>query len=630
MEEEKKKVEIEDVIPTNEVKETNSKPNVPGSGNKGLIICLITIIILLAAGLIYVLFFNKPKDNKVDETPVQETEKEQEEKETTEEEKTSTETKEEKQEETKQYELTVYKYKDGGSLSNDNELDNYLEKAFTIKVDNKNAKVIATNYKSTDMVLYDDNGLYIYNDKTKSKDKLTLENNYESYEFFVSEDGTKATGICYSTKAGKFGYYNIAKKIKMYDGKYTYFIEQLNDHYLSTNDGNTAYLLSSDSESTKLSYKYGEIPYGYTSYGKNGDYIFGLGETTEDIGIRRLYSNNLQMFYETTDLLWENDISFYNNYLYLVKDKKILKYNTKGSLVSTSSEYENIQLLINDYVVCIKDNNLVLENINNTSESKTLVKWNNDWDIDGYDSGYYTREALDRLGEKNKKAGLYVVVDYGYNDKGAIKDSKGNYGIEYCYTTDKQIVEYGIKQEKGGRAKPVLYLYPEKETDVTVTFAHPEYLTTTYPKYINSWKVKVSPNGDMYDSNGKYYYALYWDETRYSEVDFKEGFYVDGRNAIKFLEEKLTIIGLSAKERNEFIMYWLPIMENNGKNLVYFELTKERELGNKLIINPKPDSLLRVSIHIKKVNQKVNIKEEKLETFKRVGFTAVEWGGMVY
>ena len=77
-------------------------------------------------------------------------------------------------------------------------------------------------------------------------------------------------------------------------------------------------------------------------------------------------------------------------------------------------------------------------------------------------------------------------------------------------------------------------------------------------------------------------------------------------------------------------MYWLPIMENNGKNLVYFELTKERELGNKLIINPKPDSLLRVSIHIKKVNKKVNIKEEKLETFKRVGFTAVEWGGMTY
>ena len=77
-------------------------------------------------------------------------------------------------------------------------------------------------------------------------------------------------------------------------------------------------------------------------------------------------------------------------------------------------------------------------------------------------------------------------------------------------------------------------------------------------------------------------------------------------------------------------MYWLPILENNEKSIVYFELTKERERGNKLIITPKPDSMLRVSIHIKKVNEKVNIKEQKLEKFERYGFSAIEWGGMTY
>ena len=77
-------------------------------------------------------------------------------------------------------------------------------------------------------------------------------------------------------------------------------------------------------------------------------------------------------------------------------------------------------------------------------------------------------------------------------------------------------------------------------------------------------------------------------------------------------------------------MYFLPILENNEKSLVYFELTKEREQNNKLIITPKPDSLLRVTIHIKKVNKETTIKEEKLETFKRIGFSAVEWGGMLY
>ena len=55
-----------------------------------------------------------------------------------------------------------------------------------------------------------------------------------------------------------------------------------------------------------------------------------------------------------------------------------------------------------------------------------------------------------------------------------------------------------------------------------------------------------------------------------------------------------------------------------------------REANNKLIIEPKPDSLLRVLIHIKKVNKKVNMKEQVLPTFERVGFVAVEWGGTIH
>ena len=77
-------------------------------------------------------------------------------------------------------------------------------------------------------------------------------------------------------------------------------------------------------------------------------------------------------------------------------------------------------------------------------------------------------------------------------------------------------------------------------------------------------------------------------------------------------------------------MYWLPILEKNEHNLVYFELTKEREKYNKLNISPKPDSLLRVAIHVKKVDGFTYIKEEKLETFKRKGFSAVEWGGVIH
>ena len=180
------------------------------------------------------------------------------------------------------------------------------------------------------------------------------------------------------------------------------------------------------------------------------------------------------------------------------------------------------------------------------------------------------------------------------------------------------------------RAKPVIYLYPENETMVNVMFAKPELLTTTYPKFNSSWNVNVKPNGDMYDENRRYYYALYY-EAKGSKLNrFDEGFYVEKDEAIDFLEEKLSILGLNERESNEFIMYWLPVLEQNEKSLVYFETTESLEKKNKLIINPKPDSLLRINIHIKKVNKKVSIKEQELPRFERKGFAAVEWGGIKY
>ena len=180
------------------------------------------------------------------------------------------------------------------------------------------------------------------------------------------------------------------------------------------------------------------------------------------------------------------------------------------------------------------------------------------------------------------------------------------------------------------KRKPVLYLYPETEMNVEVKFAKPELLITTYPKYVDSWNVKVLPSGDMYDQNGKYYYALYWEEIITNKYNFNEGFYVEKDNAIEFLEEKLSILGLNDKERNEFIMYWLPIIEQNQKSLVYFETTESLQKENELIINPKPDSLLRIRMHVKKINHKIEIKEQELLHFERKGFTAVEWGGIIY
>ena len=175
----------------------------------------------------------------------------------------------------------------------------------------------------------------------------------------------------------------------------------------------------------------------------------------------------------------------------------------------------------------------------------------------------------------------------------------------------------------------MLYLYPEKETKVTIRFKNKDNLTTTYPKYENKWQVKAYPNGDLYDKDGKYYYGLYWEEKKNHNISFDTGFYVEKENAIAFLEEKLSLIGLNDKEKNEFIVYWLPILEKNEKSIVYFELTEERNTNSELVITPEPDSLLRVAMHVKKANEKTNIKEQEIEPFQRTGFTVVEWGGVI-
>ncbi len=526
-----------------------------------------------------------------------------------------------------EHELIVYKYDDGRlSAFNDG-----IE-AFKIKVSTNNAKVLAVDSKESLFVLYNDNGLYIYNVKNKTKEKVNLENNYKEYIIFMNENENKIIGIAYVDSNNYIGYYNVAKNIKLYNKKYKkselgfsfdrVIINQINDNYLSLcMEGEAAYLLSSNRDEVILSHK---IPNGdsevyfYECVGKTNDCIYILNILGDDVEPLKIYDSSFNEIPRNNYLY-----NFYNNKLYLYGTNTIKIYNTKGELLSTIDKYKDIKDIINNYVIYIDNNNLFIENIDDTNESKKLASWDKNY-VYGYDSGFYDRTTLDRMQEENKKEGLYVVIEYPNKDK------NGNYGMEYCYTNDKQIIEYPIKEEIGGRAKPVLYLYPENETNVKVTFSNPEFLTTTYPKYNSSWNVKALPNGDLYDKDGKYYYALYWDEKRYNEVDFHEGFYVEDKDAINFLEEKLSIIGLSDKERNEFIMYWLPIMEKNGKNLVYFELTKEREKTNKLIIEPKPDSLLRVSIHIKKVNRKTNIKEQKLESFKRNGFTAVEWGGMTY
>lgn len=174
--------------------------------------------------------------------------------------------------------------------------------------------------------------------------------------------------------------------------------------------------------------------------------------------------------------------------------------------------------------------------------------------------------------------------------------------------------------------KPVIYLYPQKATDVSVKLDLEGKLTCTYPQYNGGWSVNAYPNGTLTDETGMTYNYLYWEGETNAEYDFSKGFCVKGEDTAQFLEKALSSLGLNRREANEFIVYWLPLMQQNPYNIISFQ-TEAYTNAAKLKINPNPDTLIRVFMAYKSADEYVKIEKQELTAPKRNGFTVVEWGG---
>lgn len=198
--------------------------------------------------------------------------------------------------------------------------------------------------------------------------------------------------------------------------------------------------------------------------------------------------------------------------------------------------------------------------------------------------------------------------------------------VRICYAE-----EYHDPYATVAPKKPVIYLYPEEKTDVTVDLDFDGELTYTYPYTEDGhWEVTADTDGTLTNkADGLEYSYLFWEGvTDQFTADFSKGFCVKGKDTTKFLQEILPKMGLTPKEYNEFIVYWAPLMEENAYNLISFQ-TKNYEQNAPLHINPAPDSMLRVYMAYKPLTSPVDIEPQTFEPFKREGFTVVEWGGCV-
>ena len=184
----------------------------------------------------------------------------------------------------------------------------------------------------------------------------------------------------------------------------------------------------------------------------------------------------------------------------------------------------------------------------------------------------------------------------------------------------------GPREEMVAEEKPVIYLYPETETRVTVKLDLSGELTCTYPDYDGGWTVTAAPDGTLTDEHGRTYNYLYWEGEGTEAYDFSKGFCVAGSDTAAFLEDALDRLGLTRREANEFLVYWLPRMQDNPYNLIAFQQEAYTESA-KLTVSPRPDSVLRVFMAWKPLARPVDVPAQTLPGFERRGFTLVEWGG---
>lgn len=242
-------------------------------------------------------------------------------------------------------------------------------------------------------------------------------------------------------------------------------------------------------------------------------------------------------------------------------------------------------------------------------------------------------EDLENEGEKktvkksNKKEKILLIIFiigiiafiYIYNQVQAKKEEEKRNSIQKnIYEIVNEIV-----------AKPIIYLYPSEEMEINVKLGKKEEIICSYPKYKDGWNVKAQPNGDLLDlDTNKELYALYYESNDTIGIkEEEEGFIVKGEDTAEFLEEKLEILGLTYKEKEEFIVYWLPKLESNKYNYIRFASKEEIEENMPLEISPKPDTTIRILMTYKGLDDEKEVKEQKLERVERKGYTAVEWGG---
>lgn len=177
--------------------------------------------------------------------------------------------------------------------------------------------------------------------------------------------------------------------------------------------------------------------------------------------------------------------------------------------------------------------------------------------------------------------------------------------------------------------KPVIYLYPEREMDVTVRLPLSVHITKSEPLYPEGgWSVRARPDGSLTMMDGASYGSLYWEGTGVGYAVPKDGFVVKDGEVEKFFTGTLPRYGLNERETREFMDFWVPKMSGAPYYRVSF-LTSAWSQAAPLSVTPRPQRSIRLFMDWQRMSAPISIPKPAIVTPDRVGFTLVEWGGLL-
>jgi|GEM_PF-2293235 len=181
------------------------------------------------------------------------------------------------------------------------------------------------------------------------------------------------------------------------------------------------------------------------------------------------------------------------------------------------------------------------------------------------------------------------------------------------------------------KAKPVVYLYPEKLERVNVKVSPIGGFIKTDPAYENGWIVDATPGGIITNTkDGKQYPYLFWEGGKDGVVETpKQGFVVAKNDIASVLNTKLSLFGLNDKERSDFLEFWVPKLSEAPYYFITFISRSEIDRVSPMTISPTPKSVIRLLMDYKPLTQPVSVEPLIITPTERSGFTVVEWGGIV-